>query len=95
MYEEYTAQFIGREVEITGSRNPTYTGISGRVIDETRNTLLVGHGNRSTRIPKKSVTFRIMPEGTVINGRYVCLTPEERMKQFRRIERAIRKGEEL
>ncbi len=88
-------QFIGKNTEIVTSRNPTYRGKTGLVTNETRNMLMIGHDHRTLMIPKKSISFKIFPEGVVINGRYACLTQEERVKQFRRIERAIRKGEEL
>ena len=46
-------ELIGLSVEIVKSSNPNLVGIKGRVVDETRNTLLIEKFDGSeVRIPK-------------------------------------------
>jgi len=77
-------EFIGTEAEINKSSHNGYVGMSGRIMDETRNTFTIGdHGKRRT-VPKGSSTFRFeFPDGTVveIEGRILVGRPEDRLKK--------------
>lgn len=82
-------EFIGLNTEVVRSSNPTYVGISGRVIDETRNVLVIMHQNKQKAIVKNTAVFHFtMPDGTVveINGKVIVGRPEDRIKKrFRRL----------
>lgn len=77
-------EFIGLNARIVKSSNPSYVGISGKVIDETRNTLVIRHKNQDKIIAKEVAVFHftlgddavIEVEGKIIVGR-----PEDRMKK--------------
>lgn len=78
-------ELIGLEVEISSAKDPTHEKIAGKVIDETRNTILVGKrsGGRA-RIPKATSTFAFkLPDGReiLVDGRAIMGRPEERLKR--------------
>lgn len=82
-------EFIGQNAEVVRSSNPTYVGISGRVVDETRNVLFIMHQNHKKAIIKNTAVFHFtMSDGTVveINGKVIVGRPEDRIKKrFRRL----------
>ena len=82
-------EFIGLNAEVVRSPNPTYVGISGRVVDETRNVLFIMHQNQKKAIIKNTAVFHFtMPDGAVveINGNVIVGRPEDRIKKrFRRL----------
>ncbi|MDF0590893.1 ribonuclease P protein component 1 [Candidatus Methanocrinis natronophilus] len=81
-------ELIGLLVEVVEGRNPAYVGISGRVVDETRNTFLIETGSGDKRVPKSSNRFlftlsqglKVKAEGSVLVSQ-----PENRInKKIRR-----------
>ena len=53
------SELIGREVRVINSRNEALIGIQGRVIDETRNTLVIETSNGVKKVLKNEVTLKI------------------------------------
>ena len=77
-------EFIGLRAKVVRSPNRYYRGISGKVIDETRNTLVILHkGRRKTIIKELAVFYFTLPDGTVveIDGRMIVGRPEDRVKK--------------
>ncbi len=77
-------ELIGLEVEVVDDSNPYNIGVSGRVVDETRNTLLIDDGVRERRIAKGYATFRFkLPDGTLVEveGSKLVGRPEDRVKR--------------
>lgn len=82
-------EFIGLEVEISSSKDPTQKNVTGRVVDETRNTILVEKwsGGR-VRIPKAISTFTFkLPDGrkVLVDGNVIIGRPEDRLKMRERL----------
>ncbi|MGB9927395.1 MAG: ribonuclease P protein component 1, partial [Methanosarcina sp.] len=51
-------ELIGLELKVINSTNPSYTGARGRVIDETKNMLIIESSNsRELKIPKADSEF--------------------------------------
>ena len=77
-------EMIGLSVFVAGSTNRDLVGISGRIVDETRNTLLVETEHGTKRIPKSntSLTFTL-PDGqrTRITGSILISQPENRINK--------------
>ncbi|MEM2914088.1 MAG: ribonuclease P protein subunit, partial [Candidatus Bathyarchaeia archaeon] len=46
--------FIGLKAKIVRSSNPSNVGISGKIIDETQNTLTILHNNKEKVIIKET-----------------------------------------
>ena len=62
--------------------NPTNTHIRGKVIDETKNTLVI-RGNGIKRIAKKGAIFKFNLDGIAvkIEGKTLIGRPEDRVKK--------------
>jgi ribonuclease P protein subunit POP4 len=77
-------EFIGLETKVIKSSNPHVVGITGRVVDETRNTLTILHnGERKVVIKDTAVFDFVMPDGTVVelDGKVIMGRPEDRIKK--------------
>lgn len=72
-------ELIGLQAEIIEASNDNYIGISGEVLDETRDTLNIG----DKTVEKKSCVFLFkLPTGeeVEIDGQIIAKRPEERLK---------------
>ena len=67
-------EIIGEQMKVIESSNKSLEGLHGRIVDETRNTIVLD----SKTIPKKGSIFEI--NGTVVNGDALVARPEERIK---------------
>ncbi|MDI6690863.1 MAG: ribonuclease P protein component 1 [Candidatus Bathyarchaeota archaeon] len=77
-------EFIGTEAKVSKSTHPGYVGLSGKVIDETRNTFTILHEGKRKKIIKDSAIFHFkFSDGTVveIDGRLLLGRPEDRLKK--------------
>lgn len=75
-------ELIGMDILVSGAANPDQRGLSGRVIDETRNLLVIETPKGVRRIPKMRSTFVVRLPGreTVeIDGSVMVLAPEKRI----------------
>ena len=54
-------EFIGLTAKVVESSHPNYVGIEGRVINETRNTIIITHGNENKTIAKNTARPRREP----------------------------------
>jgi ribonuclease P protein subunit POP4 len=80
-------ELIGLDVRVLDDSNPSNASIAGKVVDETRNTLIVMSGGRPRRIAKKDAVFAFsLEEGDVeVDGAALVGRPEDRVK--RRLKR--------
>ena len=75
-------ELIGLDVLVSGAANPKQRGLSGRIVDETRNLLVIETPRGIKRIPKMHSIFRIaLPsrELVEIDGSVLVLAPEKRI----------------
>ena len=75
-------ELIGLDILVSGAANPEQKGLSGRVIDETKNLLVIETPKGVRRIPKVQSTFVVHLHGreTVeIDGSVMVLAPEKRI----------------
>jgi ribonuclease P protein subunit POP4 len=75
-------ELIGLGVLVVNSRNPSQKGISGIIIDETRNTLVVDTGKGEKRIQKGYCTFRLSLPDSIsveVQGSAFVGSPERRI----------------
>jgi ribonuclease P protein subunit POP4 len=77
--------FIGLEVEISNSSQRELVGLRGKVVDETKNLLVIERSDgKEVRIPKVSGTFRFtLEDGSKMDvlGMKIAFRPEERPKK--------------
>lgn len=77
-------EFIGTEAKVSKSKHPGYVGISGKIIDETRNTFTILHEGKCKKIVKDSSVFNIrFSDGAIveIEGKLLVGRPEDRLKK--------------
>ncbi|MCS7131605.1 MAG: ribonuclease P protein component 1 [Hadesarchaea archaeon] len=77
-------ELIGLEARVVNSSDPNLIGISGTIIDETRNMLVIEQMERPKMVPKANSIFRItLPDGeeVEVEGTKLVARPEERVKK--------------
>ena len=77
-------ELIGTEAKVAKSRHSGYIGISGRIIDETRNTLMIMHEGKRKAVVKESAVFHFrFFDGTVveIDGKLLVGRTQDRLKK--------------
>ena len=77
-------ELIGLNARVARSTNRNSIGISGKVIDETRNTLAIRQNSHSKIVPKETTVFQFtLPNGTVVEveGSAIIGRPEDRVKK--------------
>jgi len=75
-------ELIGLDVLVSGAANPELRGLSGRIIDETRNLLVIETPRGIKRIQKMHTIFRVfLPSSELveIDGSVLVLAPEKRI----------------
>ena len=80
-------ELIGLGVKVVKDSNPCNISMTGTIIDESRNTLTIGQGDKAKQVAKKDATFHIdLPSGRVeVEGATLVGRPEDRVK--RRVKR--------
>ncbi len=81
-------ELIGLRVRVAESLNPKSAGLSGKVVDETRNTFVIekADGKEVTLSKEEHVfSFEIGSAWVKIDGRLLVARPEDRIrKKFRK-----------
>ncbi len=76
-------EIIGLHTKITESSDAGLVDASGKILDETRQTVTVLHENRPVIVPKSVAVFRFMlPNGEIVQvqGKMLVGRPEDRIK---------------
>jgi len=77
-------ELIGLRVEVVDATDPGQEHVRGRVVDETRNMLVVDVQGEEKRIPKHGSRFRFdVPGGFEVDGDEIRFRPEDRVKKAR------------
>ncbi|MEM3458581.1 MAG: ribonuclease P protein component 1 [Candidatus Bathyarchaeia archaeon] len=77
-------EFIGNEAKVAKSTHTGYLGISGKIVDETRNTFTILHKGEKKIVIKNMAVFHFkFPDGTIveIDGKILTGRPEDRLKR--------------
>jgi ribonuclease P protein subunit POP4 len=80
-------ELIGLPVEVVHASNPAQQGIAGRIVDETKNMVVIETSRGTKRIEKAHATFRLtVPDGTVVDvsGSALVAQPEKRITKEKR-----------
>jgi len=82
----YFHELIGLKITVLDYPDPSIAGVSGRIIDETRKTLLIETSKkRIIRLLKQKGVFEItLPTGekVIIRGSQILARPEDRLKNM-------------
>lgn len=77
-------ELIGLQVRVVRATDPGQENLSGRVVDETRNMLVVDADGVDKRIPKQGSRFRFEIQGGIeVEGDEIRFRPEDRVKKAR------------
>ncbi len=77
-------EFIGLKAKVVRSSTPDCVGVSGKITDETRNTLVIRHNNEDKTVAKETAVFQFtLRDGSVIevDGVAILGRPEDRVKR--------------
>ena len=76
------SELIGLDVSVLSA---PFSGISGRVVDETKNTFTIESAGTERMVPKPGNVFRFAYEGRTIDiiGSEILHRPEDRIKKVR------------
>jgi len=77
-------EFIDTETKICKKPQSGYAEISGKIIDETRNTFVILHKGKKKTVVKDLAIFQFrFSDGTIveIDGKLVVGRPEDRLKK--------------
>ena len=78
-------ELIGLNVEITDSSAESLIGIKGKVVDETKKTLIIETSDKNEKLVAKDVSiFQFeVPDGTYleVDGKILLSRPEDRIKK--------------
>ena len=77
-------EFIGLQVLVIASSNPSLTSIFGHIINETKQMLIIQHHSeeRPNKVAKKGSIFRFtLPDGGLVDvdGDAICTAPHRRI----------------
>ena len=83
-------ELIGLKAKVIGSLDRKQKGISGIVIDETKNTLLIDTGGESRRLIKRVSSFRFYHGSSHfdVKGREIGFRPHERIEKSMKFYKA-------
>lgn len=75
-------ELIGLGAEVIGSANRCEVGIKGKIIDETKSTIVIKDKDRKKRLLKKNITLQLQVGGKeiIICCKSLQKRPEERLK---------------
>lgn len=73
-------ELIGEEIIIVQAKNASLLGLRGRIVDETKSTLVVETAHGQKTVLKQGVTISLQRDGRRISGKSIARRPEERIK---------------
>jgi len=75
-------ELIGLSVRVCDSTCKGLIGLEGKVVDETKNVLVVRTSKADLKIPKSHSVFAFKDHpGAFIKGDWICFRPEDRTKK--------------
>jgi len=76
-------ELIGLDIKIVSSKNQDLLGLKGKIIDETKNMLIIQSNNQIKKIIKDQVTLELKMNNKLmqIDGKLLTGRSEERIKK--------------
>ncbi|AJF60350.1 MAG: ribonuclease P protein subunit [Candidatus Diapherotrites archaeon] len=77
-------ELIGLNVRVVGGTDASRNRLTGKVVDESKNLLVVESSNGIKKIPKKEAVFcfRLGKSSVRVDGSSICFRPEDRTRVF-------------
>jgi ribonuclease P protein subunit POP4 len=82
--EVINGEFIGTDGSVAESSHSDYVGISGKVVDESKNAFTISHAGQAKKVVKEAAVFRFrFSDGSIveIDGKLLVGRPEDRLKK--------------
>ncbi len=76
----YPHELIGQDVEVVMSLNKSQVGLQGKIVDETKETVVIQKGNTRKRVSKRGTELMLVSSKRKISGEEVLRRSEERLK---------------
>ncbi len=76
MVKTWKKEIIGKKIKVVESQNKTLVGVTGDVVEETKNTITLSN---KKKLLKSHVTLEI--DGEIIDGKTLQKRPEDRIKK--------------
>jgi ribonuclease P protein subunit POP4 len=73
------SEFIGNQIKIIEAKNSSLIGLTGKVINESKNMLTIDTGSKTKSLIKNQITFIF--KGKKVVGKSISSRPEERIKK--------------
>ena len=75
-------ELIGTKIRVVDATNKSLIGLEGKVIDETRNTILIESEHKEVILIKEQITieFKYKNQKVRVNGKILVARPEDRLK---------------
>ncbi|MBW2966038.1 ribonuclease P protein subunit [Candidatus Woesearchaeota archaeon] len=75
-------ELIGLKIKVIDSKNKANIGIEGKIIDETKNTIVIGRNGEKKRLFKNNIIIDVQFDKRVvrIEGKLLLGRPKERVK---------------
>lgn len=76
-------ELIGLKIEITDSKNKSLMGLKGKIVNETKNMIIIETENTIKKIIKKQIKMKLklINKTIEIDGKKLVGTPENRIKK--------------
>ena len=74
----YPGELVGKSITIVASPHKKWIGWQGKIIDETKSSLLVSDHGTVKRLLKRNLLFKLGSE--IVSGTDLIKRPEERLK---------------
>ncbi|MDD5332045.1 MAG: ribonuclease P protein subunit [Candidatus Nanoarchaeia archaeon] len=81
-------ELIGLEIEVTASNNKSLIGKSGKIIDETKQTITIQSKNKKIKLIKSQIKMKTKYNNQTveIDGNLLVNRPEDRIKKIRSLK---------
>ena len=75
-------ELIGLSIEVIDAKNPSVVGIKGKIIDETKNTIVI-QSDKVKKLIKNQIKMKIKLKDKIIeiDGKNLVGRPEDRIKK--------------
>lgn len=89
--EDYLDDFVGYHAQVRRSSNSLQNGMNGIILDETKNTIVIGTSKGPRVIQKKGLLLDILKgqKKITLDMSVAIFRPEDRIRNHRKIGRRI------
>ena len=79
-----TGELIGLNARVVNSAGKELIGLTGKIVDETQNTIAIETNGMEKIIPKKGTKIEFTKNGEkiTVDGEIIALRPEDRTKKL-------------